>query len=171
MKKRTIFVILVINLILQSTLFQFIKIFNIIPNTSLILIVSFALLKGEKFGAYIGLFTGLLQDILYSDAIGVFAFVYFIIGYSVGWMNQKVFKDNLFIPFIFTILATVSYHLFYGFIMYFLAVDIHGFAIIKSILIPELIINSLLSMFIYSKIRNLNTKPSTNYKMLMRMRR
>ena len=42
----TIFIVLVINLVLQSTVLQYIRINSIIPNTALIIIISMSLLRG-----------------------------------------------------------------------------------------------------------------------------
>ena len=54
--------LLVIMHSLESTLFQYIRIGGIGPNFMIMIIVSFALLRGSKEGMIIGAFSGLLYD-------------------------------------------------------------------------------------------------------------
>jgi rod shape-determining protein MreD len=101
--------IILFNLILQSTLFQWVEIYGVVPNTSLILVMSFAIYSGRNRGAVIGFLMGILQDIIFGRTIGLNALVFMVIGYLIGLMDQKISKDNLLIPFVLTMLATVFY--------------------------------------------------------------
>lgn len=54
-----------INFILQTTLLQMFAIRGVLPNTALIIAVSYALLRGSREGAFVGIGAGLLQDIFF----------------------------------------------------------------------------------------------------------
>lgn len=147
--------IILFNLILQSTLFQQIEIYGVAPNTALILVISFAIYSGRNKGAVIGFFVGILQDIIFGRTIGLNALVFMIVGYLIGLMDQKIFRDNLFIPFIFTALATIIYEMINLLLIFLLGYRIELLNIIKKMLIIEVIYNSIISLIIHYYISKL----------------
>ena len=147
--------IILFNLILQSTLFQQIEIYGVAPNTALILVISFAIYSGRNKGAGIGFFVGILQDIIFGRTIGLNALVFMIIGYLIGLMDQKIFKDNLLIPFIFTALTTIIYEMINLLLIFLLGYRIELLNIIKKMLIIEVIYNSIISLIIHYYISKL----------------
>ena len=82
--------IIFVNFILQTTLFPLLAIRGIFPNTALIIVTSYALLRGSKEGAIVGGFTGLLMDIFFSKMIGLYTLLYLVIGLFFG-RSQKNF--------------------------------------------------------------------------------
>ncbi|SHH60847.1 rod shape-determining protein MreD [Caloranaerobacter azorensis DSM 13643] len=144
--------LIILNFVLQTTIFQHLRVFGILPNTTLIILVCISVLKGKKVGSFIGLIVGFIQDILFFNVIGINAFIYFIIGYLIGSINDKIYKDSSFIPFVLTALSTVFYHLAYSFFMYFLSVNYDYLYLLRKIIFIELIYNSLLSVLIYKLV-------------------
>ncbi|MGF7056498.1 rod shape-determining protein MreD [Brassicibacter mesophilus] len=159
-----IVVTVILNFLFQSTIFQYFGILGVVPNTSLILIISFALLSGKRTGATLGIFIGLLQDIFFCDVIGVNTLIYFIIGYLVGLTDQKVFKENIFLPFVFTGLSTVFYHIMYFFFMYFLSINVQFMKLMNNIVFVEIIYNSIISVFIYKQILKIYAEPRMSFR-------
>ena len=158
-----IFLIIAINFILQSTILTYVSIFGVLPNTSLIIIVVIALLKGKKAGGIVGLLIGLLQDIIFSSVIGVNGFIYFFVGYFVGMAENKLSKDNMLIPFIMTAGATVGYHLLYYLFMFFLGHDIAFSVFFKKVVLFEMTYNSLLSILFYKWFSKIFIVPSIRF--------
>ncbi len=157
------FLIVIVNFILQSTIFQYISISGVIPNTSLIIIISFALLNGRWTGGIVGLFIGILQDILFGSVIGVYTLIYFLIGFLIGNSNENVFKGNPLTPIVFTAIATVIYHLFYYLFMYFFSLNEELLIILKQVILVEIVYNSLLSIFIYKLISKIYEDSYLNF--------
>ena len=62
--------IVFINFILQSTLFPHFAIQGVFPNTALIIVTSYALLRGSKEGALVGIGAGFLMDVFFNTYIG-----------------------------------------------------------------------------------------------------
>ncbi len=155
MRSIIIGLIILFNLILQSTLFQWVEIYGVVPNTSLILVMSFAIYNGRNRGAVIGFFIGILQDIIFGYTIGLNALVFMVIGYLIGLMDQKISKDNLLIPFVLTVLATVFYETINLLLLFLLGYRIELLNIIKKMLIVEVIYNSFVSLVIYYYISRL----------------
>ncbi|NLW22434.1 MAG: rod shape-determining protein MreD [Tissierellia bacterium] len=156
--------IIVVNFIFQSTILPYFNIFDVVPNTSLILIVIISLLKGKKTGSLIGLIIGLLQDIIFSPVIGINGFIYFFVGYLIGMIENKLSKDNVLIPFIMTMGATVGYHLLYYVFMYFLAYNISFYSFFRKVVVIEMICNSLLSLVIYKWFSRKFVTPFMSFK-------
>lgn len=146
------FIIIILNFILQTTVFKHFSIMGVSPNTTLIMVVIFALLRGKYSGAFVGLTAGLLQDIFFGKVIGINALIYFLIGYTVGLLDDKVFKENLILPFLTMLGSTLTYHIVYYFFMVFLSIDISFTIMLKDITLIEMIYNSILTILIYRRV-------------------
>ncbi len=157
------FLIIIVNFILQCTVFQYVRILGIIPNTTLVIVVCIAILKGRHIGGTLGLVAGLLQDIMFSSTIGTNALVLFFIGYLVGMADQKIYKDSLLVPFIFTIISTLGYHSLYYVLMFFLGNTVRFTYFFKRVILIEMLFNSILAIPIYKWFLNIFTIPSIRF--------
>lgn len=97
------------NFILQTTLFLHLQIRGVFPNTALIVVVSYALLRGSREGCIIGLCTGLLFDIFFGTAMGYYAALYLVIGYLIGRGQKNFYRENYFLPVFFCIIAITAF--------------------------------------------------------------
>ncbi|MCF6465376.1 rod shape-determining protein MreD [Clostridium sp. Cult2] len=156
--------IIIINFILQSTILHYFSIFDVVPNTALVIIVIIGLLRGKKAASIVGLLAGLLQDIIFSPVVGINGFIYFFIGYFVGMAENKLSKDNILIPFFITLVSTICYHLFYYLFMFFLSHNISFLDFFKNIIIIEMIYNSLISIILYKWFSKIFVIPSIRFR-------
>lgn len=156
--------IILANFFLQTTVFQYIGIMGVIPNTSLVLTICFALQRGKKTGALLGLLMGLMQDIFFERVIGINALLYFLVGYLIGLTEQKLFKDNIMIPIMFTGISTFFYHLIYYFFMFFLGVSISFAFILQRVVWVELVYNCVAAIPIFKIIARIYKEPSISFK-------
>lgn len=131
------------------------KLFNVLPNTGLILVVSFSIYCGKNKGAIIGFIVGILQDIIFGRIVGLNASVYMITGYLVGLINRKVFKENLLIPFTLTAVATVFCESIILLLLYLLGYRIELFNFLKKMLVIEVLYNSIFSVIVYIYVAKL----------------
>jgi rod shape-determining protein MreD len=100
-------IIILLNFILQSTLFTYIEIFQVAPNTALIIVVSYAMLRGDVEGALAGFLAGLLIDIFFGRVIGLFAFFYAITGFLCGKPFKDFIRENYLLPLILIITSSL----------------------------------------------------------------
>lgn len=149
--------LLVISQILSGTLFQFIRIGNIAPNFMIMIIVSFALLRGSKEGIIIGAVAGLLNDICFGLNIGPTIISYAAIGYVCGKFNKNFYRENFIIPFICTLFSSLFYSCTQIF-AFILRGDLSFLYFFKAIVIPELIYTITLSLIIYQVAYLINEK-------------
>lgn len=158
-----VILILIINFIFQTTILPHFSIGGVAPNTTLIIVVIVALLKGKYKGAFIGLGAGLLQDVFFSKIIGINTLIFFLIGYVVGLLDNKTFKESLVLPFLIVVLSTFSYHIMYYLSMKFLSTDVNFLTIIKNIALKEAIYNSIISMLVYRQVLKHYKLPKINF--------
>lgn len=134
---------------LQSTVLEYVRIFNVKPNLLLIFIVSVALLKGNVEGAVVGFVCGLAQDIVSGKAIGFYALLGLYLGIAVGSVNKRLYRENILVITFFTFVSTVAYEWGVYFLSTFLQDDLDFIYPIRNIILPEAIYNSAVSIFIY----------------------
>ncbi|MBE6022840.1 MAG: rod shape-determining protein MreD [Cellulosilyticum sp.] len=150
-------ILLVFVHILESTLFEYIRIGGIGPNFMIMIIVSFALLRGSKEGMLIGLVAGLLYDISFGLHIGPTMITYMLIGYTCGKFNKNFYRENFIIPFICTLISSLFYSM-----VNIMALVLRGTLnfgyFIKSVMIPELIYTITLSLIVYQIAYSINEK-------------
>lgn len=143
---------------LQSTIFQSFKIRGIVPNFYIIIIVSFALLRGSKEGAIVGFFAGLLQDIYYGMAIGFYALLGVYIGYFSGKLNKNFYRERFFLPLILTISSTFFYDFSIYIFTYLIRGKIQFSFYFYNIILPGVVYTGVISLFVYQVIYFINEK-------------
>ncbi|MDQ3878250.1 MAG: rod shape-determining protein MreD [Actinomycetota bacterium] len=96
-------------LALQSTLLARLTVLGVIPQLTLVVIVAFAYLDGERVGVVIGFCGGLLLDLLIPQSVvGLHALVYTLIGYAVGALAQYAPTESVWLPVTSVALATAA---------------------------------------------------------------
>ena len=150
--------VVLINYILQSTLFSYIEILSIRPNTALAVVVCYAILRGDVEGAILGFFTGLLQDIFFGRYIGFYALTYALLGFCCGKPFKDFFPEHYFMPMILTLGAAFANSItFYIFNFLLRAKLDFGYYFFKVILL-EAVYTALISAVIYKLIHVINSK-------------
>jgi rod shape-determining protein MreD len=148
--------ILLLTHVLQTTLFQGIRIGNVAPNFILMIVVAFSLLRGSKEGVKIGFGAGLIQDVA-AGMIGPFIIIYTLIAYFTGRFNKNFYRENFILPFFCTILSSLFSNLFTIF-LFLMRGRINVLYFIQKIVIPEMIYTLALSLIIYQLIYMVNER-------------
>lgn len=154
---------IIINFILEGTILPYFKIMGVVPNTALIIVVIISLAKGKYLGGIFGIFIGLLQDIIFSSTIGINAFIFFVAGYFIGFIEDTFARDNIINPIIFTGLTTVYYNIMYSLFMFFLSTHITFIDAVKSVFSIEVLYNSVVSILIYKIFQKIFSEPTIRF--------
>lgn len=154
----SISLILVITNILQSTYFQQFRIRGAIPNFYIMIIVSFALLRGSKEGAIVGFFAGLLQDIYFGTSIGFYALMGMYVGYFCGKLNKNFYRESFLLPLVLTIFSTLLYEFTVYVFTYLVRGRVQILYFLNNIILPEVVYTGVISLFIYQGIYYLNER-------------
>ncbi|MDW7667412.1 MAG: rod shape-determining protein MreD [Bacillota bacterium] len=144
MKKIFPFIVIFLSFIIQSTLFQFISIMDIIPNISLLFLIIFSIQLGEYYGGLLGLFLGLLTDVLYLSFFGINTLIYFIIGYILGTFKENVYREDYLTYYSAVAIMSVVYNLIFYLFIFFLRINTAGLLEIMRPIILEMILNLIL---------------------------
>lgn len=151
-------IIVILNIVFQSTLMHQIAIGGITANLLMISVVSYALIRGKLEGAIFGLAIGLLQDIYFGNVIGFYGLIYMYFGFFSGYLNKTLFRDNLLIPVIIISLSELAFNLFIYIITYLFRGRTDFVFYFMNIILPGLIYTCVLSIFIYKLYLYINQK-------------
>ncbi|MBQ7758759.1 rod shape-determining protein MreD [Anaerotignum sp.] len=148
--------IVFVNFILQTTIFPLFAIQGVFPNTSLLIVTSYALLRGSKEGALVGIGAGFLMDVFFNTYIGFYTVLYLAFGLLFGRSQRSFYRENYILPIIFCTISTVIYQaVLYvtgfvfrgeGNILYFLF----------SVLLPELVYVAIVTVPLYRLLFGIN---------------
>lgn len=150
--KKIIFAVLgiIISFVLQTTVFKWLSIGNIVPNILIILTVIYGITNGDRFGLITGFFCGLICDIFFGNFIGLNALLYMYIGYINGKFNQNFYPEDIKLPLILIILSDLSYSVFYYMAMFMLRGKFYFSYYLGKIILPEMVYTTIVFLIFYS---------------------
>lgn len=156
MKRRIgMLVLIFISYLLQTTVLQGIAIAGISPNLYLVLLVAVAYRYGKTSGMAAGFLIGLLVDLVEGDVIGLYALIYLVIGYLLGFANKIYYHDDTTMP----IFLVASSDFLFNFLIYvfgfLLRNRLHLFFYLRTIMLPEVLYTVVLSIFLYRLIHKI----------------
>ena len=140
----SMFLLLIVCFLLQTTLFQYLKIANVQPNMILVVTALSGLLYGRKMGIFIGVICGLLLDLLYGSVVGISVLLYLIIGYGNGSANKIYLKEDNLIPMASIVVSDLIYSLLYYVCNFLLRGRLHFISYFMDIMMPEMIYTVLI---------------------------
>ncbi|NLP34904.1 MAG: rod shape-determining protein MreD [Clostridiales bacterium] len=152
------FLEIIILFVIQTSTFHYFGLANIMPNLLLILVVSTAYMRGRMTGLGIGFFTGLLVDIVYGELIGLYAFIYMIIGYFMGYANKIYSNDDYTLPIFFVAVSDFVYGFFYYIFGFLLRGRLNLLFYMRRIILPEIIYTVAASVFLYKILNIINNR-------------
>ena len=150
------FIIVIFNIVFESTFLHAIQIRGILPNTTLIIIVSFALLRGKYEGAFTGFLCGLLHDIFFGRTKFYFALIGLLMGYIVGKANKNFFRESYVISSIVTAISTIIFNIIIYITNFMLDGEIGFLNYFIYILLPETVYTTIFSLRGYRILYSIN---------------
>lgn len=156
----------IVIVLLQTTVVEYIKIKNVKPNFVLVYTVCASILEGSVGGGLIGLFAGLVQDILAGKIFGFYGLLGMYLGVIAGMSNRRLYKENILVVIFFTFFLTLIYEYTVYILGNFGQKATSIFYIFKNILFIEAIYNAGLSIIINIFVRSINDRFSNGRKTL-----
>ena len=154
-RKITVFIIIALCYLLQTTLFSVLSFASISPNLLIIVVSSFGFMRGKKEGLFIGFFCGLLLDIWSGSMIGFYSLLYMYIGYINGMFRKLFYPEDIKLPLLLIAGSDITCNLFIYFIM-FLFRNRYNFN--YYFLLPELVYTMVVTIFLYFIILKINQR-------------
>ncbi len=151
---------IIISYVLQTTIFQELTLGVVAPNLMMILVCSYALLRGKKEGLIVGFLAGLIIDLFYGyyEVIGINALLYMIAGLLVGLFHNYLYLEDILIPVVAVGVCDFVYSFIYYVITFALRNRLDMVSYIKSIMVPELVYTIFVAVFAYRLIMFINKK-------------
>ena len=147
--------IIFITILLQSTILEFIKINNIKPDISLIVIIFIAVHSGIMAGQISGFSSGLMQGFLGGPfGYGFHALVKTLLGFFFGLSKGTISVDPIFMPAILIVIGTIIKALVQGLIHLIFLIPVPKFYI-EGVGI-EIVYNAVLAPFIFAILKLFN---------------
>lgn len=145
-------------LTLQSTVLQYIRIYNVIPNLLVVFVIISALIRGNVEGGVIGFFAGLVLDMMFGRLLGFYALLGMYLGIGVGSVNRRLYRENLLVVVFFTFAASVVYETAVYFLNTFMSGDMNLIYQMTAKILPEALYNSVAAIFIYLLLIRVNRR-------------
>ncbi len=150
--------VLIVNLIFQSTLLPAIAVIGIKPNTALLIIVTYAMLRGDIEGAILGFFAGLLQDIMFGRVVGLYALLGLLTGFVCGKPFKDFYRENYMIPIVLVGIATMGYELMFYFFYFLFQGKVDLLVYFGRIILPEAVYTVVVTIPLYRLMYAINKR-------------
>ena len=157
-RKLTLFVIIALCFVLQTTVFQGLSFANIVPNLMIIIVSSFGFMRGRREGMWIGFFCGLLIDFFCGFYLGVYALLYMYIGFANGLFQKRFYPDDIKLPMALIGASDIVCNIFIYIFMFLLRSRFQFLYYFKTIIIPEFVYTMVVTIFLYYLLLKINQK-------------
>lgn len=148
-RKLVMAVLIIVCLILQQSVFEFLSIGSITPNLLIILICTFGLIRGRRTGMFTGLVCGLLLDIVQGSYLGLHGLIYMYVGYCCGFCYRIFYDDDIKTALILTGIADIVYNLFLYLTQFLLRGRTDILFYLRRIIIPEVLYTLIITLVLY----------------------
>ncbi|WP_152801729.1 rod shape-determining protein MreD [Alkalibaculum sporogenes] len=144
--------ILLIELVLQSTVFQFLNFHGIYPDLVLITLICYSIILGKQYSYKLGVIIGLLFDIMFGNIIGIYALSFLVTAYLISVISSNMFKESLLAPIsVFPIGVIINHSVIY-LITYLLRINISLIEYITQFNIIYWVVNIITMLIAYPLI-------------------
>ena len=113
------FGLVTILVVAQSTWLDFMAVYSVVPDLSLLVVVYIAFKSRSLQGQSVGFIAGLLQDGISAAPFGLNAFIKTAVAWLANLLSGKFYIDRVLMPAIFGIVATLSKAVFLGILSFF----------------------------------------------------
>ena len=148
-RKISVFLIIVVCYLLQSTVFEALSFASITPNLLIVAVSAFGFMRGKKEGLIIGFFCGLLLDIFTGSMY---------IGYMNGFFRKLFYPEDIKLPMLLIAGSDLSCNLVIYFFMFLFRGKFQFTYYLLDIIIPELVYTMVVTIFLYFVILKINQK-------------
>ena len=160
-RKITVFLIIAVCYLLQSTVFQALSFASISPNLMIVVVSAFGFMRGKKEGLWIGFFTGLLLDIFTGSILGFYALLCMYVGYFNGFFRKMFYPEDIKLPMLLIAVSDFSCSLIIYFLLFLFRGKFDILYYLLNIMIPELVYTMVVTIFLYFIILKINQKLET----------
>ena len=149
-------VIVMLAFILQNTVFATFSLNGVKPNLLLIIAVFFGFAKGTNSGMVTGFFSGLLCDIFFGPYIGIYSFLFMLLGGMGGIMAKSFYQDDVIFPYVTIAIADGLFGFVYYVFMFLIRGRYDIGTYVTSIILPEVLYTLIASLILLPILHRYN---------------
>lgn len=158
MKKLVMFILLLVNLVLQTTFLSIFNIYGVTVNLTLLLIIIFSMNTDYFTSIIMAVGIGLIADILSLDTIGMSSLAYLTIACAVNFISYEMNLENKLWYILIVSIATIAFNTIILFIIFFLGYNVFNLPYILEKVTIEIIINCIVFIFLKKVVESLFLK-------------
>ena len=143
------FGLVTILVVAQSTWLDFMAVYSVVPDLSLLVVVYIAFKSRSLQGQSVGFIAGLLQDGISAAPFGLNAFIKTAVAWLANLLSGKFYIDRVLMPAIFGIVATLSKAVFLGILSFFFSGKIHSYHFMGRTLWIEVAYNAVAAPLLF----------------------
>lgn len=155
-RKITVFIIIAICYLLQTTLFEALSFASISPNLLVIVVSAFGFMRGKREGLFIGALSGLILDIFSGSIIGFYTLLYMYIGFLNGLFRKLFYPEDIKLPMLLIAGSDLSCNLFIYFFAFLFRNRYNFDYYFLHLMIPELVYTMVVTIFLYFIVLKIN---------------
>lgn len=142
-------ILIIVCYILQSTVFPAIAFAGIVPNLLIVVTAACGFMWGDRTGLLVGFVSGLLIDIFFGDAIGMYAMIYMYIGYLNGKFSGIFYPEDIKLPMALILVSDLIFGLF-NYVLLFMMRGRFSFRFyFMNVILPEIVYTILVTLLLY----------------------
>jgi rod shape-determining protein MreD len=150
MEKLIIILVSIVLLILDNSLVPFFSIKDTYPSLLFVFAIAYSLINGKEKATFIGVVSGMLQDIFFFHGFGVNSLLNLLICLLASIIGEGIIKNKRIIPVVLIFFITIMKYIGVSIIFYLLDIDIQ---FSKSIIMG--IYNGVVMFFTYKVVMNI----------------
>ena len=151
-KKVVVFIFIIFALLMQTAIFRVIALADVVPNLLLVVVISYAYLRGRTSGLVIGFICGLMMDMIYGSVIGLYAFISMSIGFAVGFCQKVYFTDSMLLPTVLIAVGDLIYCAYSYITEFLLRGRLHFWFYFVHRFLPQILYTTLVGLVLYRLI-------------------
>ena len=151
-KKVVVFIFIIFALLMQTAIFRVIALADVVPNLLLVVVISYAYLRGRTSGLVIGFICGLMLDMIYGSVIGLYAFISMSIGFAVGFCQKVYFTDSMLLPTVLIAAGDLIYCAYSYITEFLLRGRLHFWFYFVHRFLPQILYTTLVGLVLYRLI-------------------
>ena len=153
MRKTILVLICIVLMIVDNTLLPYFDINTYYPSLLFVFALCHSFVNDRWDALYIGIFTGILQDIYFFQGFGVNTLVNMLICVVAAIIGESIFKDKKLIPVLATFLLVMAKYISVYVILFAL-----GFSMNISGIFYVALMSMVAAFFIYKPVYNMSEK-------------
>ena len=142
--------------LLQTAVMPHLAIRGVFPDLTLLVVVSWSLLRGIREGMIWGFIAGLAVDLFSGAPFGAATFSLLAVSFLSGLGQATVVRARFVLPLIAVFAATIIYDLLFLFIVWISGQPVAWLDSLVRVILPSAILNTVLTPFVFIALRKLH---------------